>query len=72
MHVLNNGVGLSSWVALAFQIQVVPVLDKWWSSTELVLVVVKLVPLVVLVCLKSGGWSAGYLVLVLGSRPPNQ
>ena len=31
VHVLNNGVGLSSWVALAFQ--VVPVLDKWWSST---------------------------------------
>ena len=25
----------------------------------------------VLVCV-SGGWSAGYLVLVLGSRPPNQ
>ena len=31
VHVLNNGVGLSSWVALAYQ--VASVFDKWWSST---------------------------------------
>ena len=28
---LNNGVGLSSWVALAYQVALV--FDKWWSST---------------------------------------
>ena len=31
VHVLNNGGGLSSWAALAYQ--VASVFDKWWSST---------------------------------------
>ena len=31
VHVLNNGDGLSSWVALAYQ--VASVFDKWWSPT---------------------------------------
>ena len=31
VHILNNGVGLISWVALAYQ--VASVFDKWWSST---------------------------------------